>query len=74
MKAKPDYSLAWKLIGDILYEQNNIVNASKYYRKTIELDSNDIETKITLANCEYMMENYQEAVKLYEDIKQNSRI
>ena len=51
-----------------MYEDNNIINAAKYYKKSIELDPKDLEAKVTLANCEYMLENYKSAIKLYEEI------
>jgi tetratricopeptide (TPR) repeat protein len=73
LKINSIYGPAWKLIGDILYEENNISNAAKYYKKSIELDPNDTESKVTLANCEYMLENYRSAIKLYEDIIKNDQ-
>ncbi len=34
--------------------------AAKYYQRAYDADSTDNETKIGLANCNYMLEKYDE--------------
>ena len=55
-------------MGHLLYRSNNIAVAVKYYQKAIEIDPNDYEIKVGLANCYYMLAKYEDAIKYYKDI------
>ncbi|KAL4498457.1 hypothetical protein ABPG72_013263 [Tetrahymena utriculariae] len=59
---------AYKAIGLIYYENNNPSNACKYYLRALECDPFDMESKLGLANCYYLMENFDAAIQNYEEI------
>lgn len=59
---------AYKAIGLIYYENNNPSNACKYYHRALECDPFDMESKLGLANCYYLMENFDAAIQNYEEI------
>lgn len=59
---------AYKAIGLIYYENNNPLNACKYYQKALECDPFDMESKLGLANCFYLTENFDAAILNYEEI------
>jgi tetratricopeptide (TPR) repeat protein len=68
LKLNPKFALAWKQLGHIYYEANNSQNACKFYTKALESDPTDIESKIGIANCQYLLENFDAAIKHYEEI------
>jgi len=48
--------LAWKAIGILLFENNKIESALKYFEKAVSFDSKDLETKIYIGNCHYELQ------------------
>ena len=68
LQINPKYGNAWREIGEILLEDNNIVNASKYFKKALVCHPDDSESKLALGNCEYMLENYKAAISIYEEL------
>lgn len=68
LKLNPRFNLAWKAIGNILYETNSPSKAQKYFQRALECDSTDLEAKIGLANSFYLLENFEQAINLYEEI------
>ena len=64
----PKYAQAWKYIGHIFYETNNSENAVKYYTRALNIEPNDIESKIGKANCHYLLEHFDDAITAYEEI------
>lgn len=59
LKLNSRFNLAWKAIGNILYETNSPAKAQKYYQRALECDPMDLEAKIGLANCYYLQENFE---------------
>lgn len=55
-------------MGHIFYENEVPANATKYYTQALQYDNFDIESKIGLANCYYLLEKFEDAIKLYEEI------
>jgi tetratricopeptide (TPR) repeat protein len=68
LKINSRFNLAWKSIGNILYETNSPSKALKYFQKAQECDPHDLEAKIGLANCYYLLENFDLAINLFEEI------
>lgn len=68
LKINSKQGQTYKAIGHIFYENENPTNATKYYKLALQCDGLDVESKIGLANCYYLMEKYEDAIKLYEEI------
>ena len=68
LKINSRFNLAWKNIGNILFETNSPSKAQKYFQRAIECDASDIEAKIGLANCHYILEEFEQAINLFEEI------
>jgi Tfp pilus assembly protein PilF len=58
LKINARFNLGWKAIGNILYETNSPSKAEKYFQRALECDPTDLEAKIGLANCHYLMEDF----------------
>lgn len=59
LKLNPRFNLGWKAVANILYETKNPFKAQKYYKRALECDTTDLESKIGVANCYYLLENYE---------------
>ena len=47
----PEYSKAWKAIGDILFITTKYEKAAKSYKKAIKYNKDDINALIGIGNC-----------------------
>jgi len=70
LKANSKYAPAWKAIGILLFENNKIESALKYFDKAATFDPKDVETKIYIGNCHYELQNNEMAIEVYQDVLQ----
>ncbi|CAK74901.1 unnamed protein product (macronuclear) [Paramecium tetraurelia] len=68
LKHNQSFGLAWKAVGNIMYEMNQPATALRYFQKAIDLDKNDMEAKIRLGNCYYLQDQFEQAIQIYEEI------
>jgi tetratricopeptide (TPR) repeat protein len=69
LKREPKNGYAWRLKGLILHDQRRYVEAADAFKKALEINPDDIEAKLLLAETYAVTEaTYPEAVAAYRDV------
>ncbi|MGM0368692.1 MAG: tetratricopeptide repeat protein [Actinomycetota bacterium] len=61
------------MLGKIYFNLGNYLKAEKYFKRVLEIDESEIDSRLLLAESLFMQEKYKEVIKLVEDLPKSKK-